>query len=79
MNGSEDMRPVPAWRPIDEACAVSEEVITWHHLPAMPDSDLTVLLWVRYDDGEDWCAGWLDGQDWLDCASGGVIAGTVVA
>ena len=44
MSDTTEMIPTPAWPSIDEACALSEEVLTW-----------------------------------LDCASGGVVAGTVVA
>ena len=44
----------------------------------MPDSDLTVLMWVRCADGaEDWASGWWDGEAWRDAASGGVVAGEV--
>ena len=44
----------------------------------MPDSDMTVLMWVRYGDGaEDWVAGWRDEEEWRDAATGGVVDGDV--
>lgn len=51
------------------------ELLHWHATAArMPDSDLTALLWLVYDDGTaDWCPGWWDGDAWRDATSGGVI------
>lgn len=57
------------------------ETITWHELPAdgMPDSDITVLLAVRYPPDADavlqpatveTCMGWWGGEHWLDASSG---------
>ena len=52
------------------------ETLTWHPASAPPDADTTVLLWVKYEDGEtDWAAGWWDGSDWRLCESGGVCCG----
>lgn len=52
--------------------------LTWHPAAQPPDADTTVLLWIREDDGsEDWAAGWWDGENWRDAASGGVVAGRV--
>ncbi len=55
------------------------EQLHWHSATSTPpDADLTVLAWVQYEDGTaDWCSAWLDADGWHDCASGGLIAGTV--
>lgn len=55
------------------------ETLTWHPVAEPPDADITVLLWLAEEglDPADWCAGWWDGEDWRDCASGGVIERTV--
>ena len=44
------------------------ETLTWHSVTdALPDADLTVLLWVAEPDGaQDWFSGWLDGDTWRD-------------
>lgn len=65
--------------PLDDSAVA--EVLSWMpDAPAsMPDAEITVLLWVRDRmGGEDWCAGWWDGQDWRDCSSGGVVDGQVL-
>ena len=51
------------------------ELLEWHDVRSrMPDSDITVLAWVRGADGTaDWCSAWWDGEQWIDCASGGVV------
>lgn len=47
----------------------------------MPDADITVLIWVDDSDLNSafsgWYAGWWDGIGWVDCASGGYVAGVV--
>jgi len=54
------------------------ELLEWHATAdALPDADITVLMWVREAGGADWHSGWWDGQDWRDAASGGVVAGEV--
>ncbi len=47
---------------------VADELLTWHSVTdALPDADLTVLLWVAEPDGsQDWVSGWLDGETWRD-------------
>ena len=44
------------------------ELLTWHAVTdALPDADLTVLMWVEEPDGgRDWFSGWLDGDVWRD-------------
>lgn len=55
------------------------EMLHWHSAINLPDADQTVLLWVRYEDGEtDWTAGWWDGEAWRLCESGCVCAGRVL-
>ena len=51
------------------------ELLEWHDVRSrMPDRDITVLAWVRGADGtSDWCSAWWDGEQWIDCASGGVV------
>lgn len=60
------------------------ETITWNELPAdgLPDSDITVLLAVRYPPDHDavlqpeaveTCMGWWSGTRWLDASSGGDV------
>lgn len=65
---------------LDPTTPASSEVLTWlAPEDDMPDADITVLLWVRDSlGGQDWCAGWWDGADWRDCASGGVVDGQVL-
>lgn len=75
----EEATLVAAWQPVGQCAAYAEEVLAWHYLPAMPDADFTVLLWVRYGHTSDWCAGWWDGETWRDAASGGEVSGAVVA
>jgi hypothetical protein len=53
------------------------EVLRWFPASTLPDADTTVLLWVQDGRESDWSAGWWDGEDWRDCASGGVVAGEV--
>lgn len=56
------------------------EVLTWHQVAdAMPDSDITVLMWIVYEDGDtDWCAGWWDSEVWRD-SGGAPVFGEVTA
>lgn len=57
------------------------EPLTWHPAagPKLPDADAQCLLWIRYSDGtEDWEAGWLDGDGWRLCESGGLVDGEVL-
>ena len=42
---------------------------------ALPDADITVLCWT--EPAAEWHAGWYDGEQWLDAATGGPMAGTV--
>ena len=57
---------------------MSPATLTWHEASTQPDADLTVLLWIRYEDGtSDWAAGWWDSVDWLDAATGGLVGGVV--
>lgn len=57
---------------------MSPATLTWHEAGQQPDADLTVLVWIRYDDGtSDWAPGWWDGVDWLDAATGGLVGGVV--
>lgn len=57
---------------------MSPATLTWQEASTQPDAELTVLLWIRYDDGtSDWAAGWWDGVDWLDAATGGIVHGVV--
>ena len=54
------------------------ELLEWHaSKTSMPDCDTTVLMWVTQGLDVDWFAGWWDGNDWRDAASGGVVAGEV--
>ena len=56
------------------------ETLTWHQVAdAMPDSDITVLLWVLYEDGDtEWASGWWDGEVWRD-STGAPVFGEVMA
>ena len=43
------------------------ETLSWHSVTdALPDADLTVLLWVETGGESDWVSGWLDGDTWRD-------------
>jgi len=53
------------------------ELLEWHAAEQLPDADMTVLMWVCCGAERDWFAGWWDGEDWRDCASGGVVVGEV--
>ena len=54
------------------------ELLEWHAVAtALPDADMTVLMWVAYGAERDWAAGWWDDEVWRDCASGGAVAGVV--
>lgn len=55
------------------------ELLHWHPTAAlMPDSDMTVLMWLVHDDGtSDWWPGWWDGKAWRDAGSGGEIDDSV--
>lgn len=56
------------------------EQLRWHPAKpgSLPDADQSVLLWVRWPDGEeDWCTGWLDADGWRLCESGGLCGGEV--
>ncbi len=55
------------------------EVLRWHDASAqLPDSDITVRMWVEQDDGErEWLSGWLDGNVWRDCSSALPVVGSV--
>ena len=54
---------------------MSMEHLTWHAVAdALPDADLTVLMWVEEPDGsEDWLSGWLDGATWRDSTAMPVV------
>jgi hypothetical protein len=57
------------------------EALTWRDVAAgeMPDSDITLLLWLRHMDGStDWDRGWWDGECWRLAESGGECGGTVL-
>ena len=54
------------------------ELLEWHAAAEqLPDADMTVLMWVVSGAERDWFSGWWDGEVWRECASGGVVAGTV--
>lgn len=54
------------------------EQLKWHATAcAMPDAELTVLMWVKYAADSDWTEGWWDGEAWRYCGSGGVVTGAV--
>ena len=56
------------------------ELLQWHSAAGgnVPDADMTVLLWLRLEDGTaDWAGGWWDGEAWRLCESGGVCSATV--
>ena len=59
--------------------STATEALAWTATSAsLPDAELTVMAWVECGDGTtDWCSAWWDGEAWNDCASGGLIAGTV--
>lgn len=73
------MSETPATYTARPAAQQPAELLHWDPVAAlMPDSDLTVLLWVVYDDGTaDWCPGWWDGEAWRDATSGGQINASV--
>jgi hypothetical protein len=57
---------------------MSPATLTWNDAAKPPDADLTVLIWISYGDGtSDWAAGWWDGIEWLDAATGGSVVGVV--
>ena len=47
------------------------QTLTWTATAStMPDSDLTVLMWVRCADGaEDWASGWWSAQNGAEPAN----------
>lgn len=51
------------------------ELLEWHDVRTrLPDADMTVLVWTRDEHGgRDWASAWWDGEQWIDCASGGVV------
>jgi len=51
------------------------ELLEWHDARTrLPDADMTVLVWTRDEHGAgDWASAWWDGEQWIDCASGGVV------
>lgn len=51
------------------------ELLEWHDVrTSMPDSEITVLVWTRDERGDaDWCSAWWSGEQWIDCASGGIV------
>lgn len=52
--------------------------ISWTPAASKPDADLTYLLAVDDEDGARDCyQGWWDGYFWRDCATGGIVGGTV--
>jgi hypothetical protein len=52
------------------------EHLKWHATAcAMPDADITVLMWIEPD--SIWAGGWWDDEDWRYCESGGVVVGQV--
>lgn len=56
------------------------ELLEWQSVAGghYPDADMTVMLWLQYADGTaDWCSGWWNGEQWLDCASGDKVGGVV--
>lgn len=66
----------PPGQPIRVAQA---ELLEWHPTASrMPDADLNVLMWVRYEDGTaEWCSGFWDGDErWWDCTAM-PVSGTV--
>lgn len=71
---------VPVHLPLSRVLALKDgaavaELLQWHEARhTLPDSDITVLAWTREPCGAaDWCSAWWDGEQWIDCASGGVI------
>lgn len=66
---------------VDAPDATHVELLRWVRVTpqTMPDAEITVLGWI--DEGlglRDWASVWWDGDEWRDCASGGVVAGKVV-
>jgi hypothetical protein len=59
------------------------ETLTWHELPqdGMPDAETTVLMQVRYFDGDsaEVITGWLGEDDWCDITGYPLDAARVVA
>ena len=54
--------------------AITEQ-LQWHDAAAAkPDADITVLLWLQYEDGDaEFARGWWDGEQWRDASSGAPI------
>ncbi len=56
--------------PICTCCSV--ETLHWTRVDqALPDADITVLCWL--EPMGQWFAGWWDGLEWRDAATGGTL------
>lgn len=64
----------PQTAPMPQPGGYAVESMTWCPVDlVMPDADMTVLVWL--EPAGEWFAGWWDGAQWLDAASGGPMNG----